>query len=74
VTLKHRIAHWFGWYHGYVESFWLHGTLWCGYRCSTCNEINMAQKTATRIADEDEFRRLESHEIRDRDSEQINKI
>lgn len=41
TRLLHTLAHWFGWNHGTVESWWRKdGTLMIGFRCSGCGRIS----------------------------------
>lgn len=41
--ILHRIIHSFGCYYGTIESFYIGDTLWIGFKCSTCHEINHAR-------------------------------
>ncbi len=40
----HWLAHLLGLNTGTVETFWLNGEIWVGFRCSRCGEINHASK------------------------------
>ena len=39
-ALKHRLAHFFDWYSGHPETFWLGKVLWVGFRCKTCGKLS----------------------------------
>lgn len=40
MTLRHRVAHWFGWNLGNVESWRMdNGEPYIGFRCATCRRI-----------------------------------
>jgi hypothetical protein len=42
----HRLSHLLGWNTGRVVSFWLDDTIWTGFRCDGCGEVNHAQPVA----------------------------
>jgi hypothetical protein len=41
--MRHRLAHWLGWYTGNVETWWepdpCTGKLMVGFRCDGCGEL-----------------------------------
>jgi hypothetical protein len=39
--MLHRIAHWFGWQHGFVVSAYdRYGVLWMAFRCAKCGRLS----------------------------------
>lgn len=47
--MKHKIAHFFGWNTGTVESWFIGDVLWTGFKCNTCGQINHAHTSDFRF-------------------------
>jgi len=48
----HRLQHLLGWNFGTVETFWIDGELWVGFRCSGCGRIDGAEKSRIKLSGE----------------------
>jgi hypothetical protein len=59
MSIRHRLAHWFGWQVGRVDTWWEADRLMVGFRCGVCGALAGVHESVT------ERRRLTAQEIAD---------